>query len=951
MGHRLSGEYLGTDTAANRRAEFGGPVGPPRLAHALTHVAAAWATIYLIWLAIAFLQHPDQGRPFITEIAFMPMNVIAAIVAFEAARRSIDQRLWRALRWIAIGWLAILVGNIARYIFTQALRLGDWQTSWWVNAPFLMSYVLFIVGLLSFPLARRARMERRKFFFDATTVLLGGGVAIYHLVLVPTAFTADRSGAMTFYDLAYPLGDILLLAGLTTVLLRRRADGRRAAPAMLLGGLLFYTLSDLANDLVLQQVGYLGVAWTDIAFMGAYCAIIFGTYRYALPAPGAATAAASPHDEGVVQRFSPLPYASLALCCGLLVSAALHAMRTSAGRETWALLAIGQVVVTILVVARQIHAVRENARLVSVRAARDNEARFRSLVQHSSDVIAVVDPTEGATIRYISPSVTRVLGYATGSLDGRQLTALLHPEDVGRAERLLADAVVRTGATAPTEWRIRHQDGRWMFVEAVGTNLVHEPTVRGVVVNTRDITERKSLEAQLVHQAFHDPLTGLANRALFLDRVTHALAMTSRYGRHPVAVLFLDLDNFKTINDSFGHVPADELLASVARRLVDAVRTSDTVARLGGDEFAILLEDATGAMAPALAADRIASALRAPFVVASKEVFVTSSIGIALATDDCLPADLLRNADTAMYRAKAAGKARVELFEAHMHAETLQRLELETELRRALERGEFSLRYQPIVALVDSQVIGLEALLRWEHPRRGTLLPADFIALAEDTGLIVPIGEWVLREACRQARRWQTGLRRADVLTITVNVSGHQLQHGGFVDVVRGALATSGLDPTALVLEITESVLMQHTETLLTQLRSLKTLRVRLAIDDFGTGYSSLSYLKRFPIDILKIAKPFVDDVGAGVTTAALARAIIGLGETLKLQTIAEGIELPLQLAELRSLGCTLGQGYYFAQPLDREAVEALLQSPGPRTLPLAPNGSTTGARSRARQG
>jgi len=467
-----------------------------------------------------------------------------------------------------------------------------------------------------------------------------------------------------------------------------------------------------------------------------------------------------------------------------------------------------------------------------------------------------------------------------------------------------------------------------MFVEAIWTNLMDEPTVRGIVVNTRDISERKSLEARLKHQASHDPLTGLANRALFLDRVGHALEMSSRYSRHPVAVLFLDIDNFKAFNDRFGHVPADRLLAAVARRLLLAVRASDTVARLGGDEFAILVEDASEATAPVAAAERIGVVLREPFTIEQREVFVSASVGVAFASLELSPADLLRNADVAMYQAKAAGKGRWELFEPRMHDETIHRLELESELRRAVEAAEFTLRYQPIVSLRDGVVRGMEALVRWEHPRRGTLLPAEFIPLAESTGLIIPLGSWVLTEACRQARVWQERFGHGMPFIISVNVSVHQLQRGSLAESVRVALHDSGLDPASLVLEMTESVLMHETDTMLARLQSLKTMGVRLAIDDFGTGYSSLSYLKRFPIDILKIAKPFVDDVGSRVTDAALAGTIIQLGETLKLRTIAEGIEQAVQLRELQAMGCELGQGYYFAGPLSSSLMESLLESP-----------------------
>ncbi len=333
-------------------------------------------------------------------------------------------------------------------------------------------------------------------------------------------------------------------------------------------------------------------------------------------------------------------------------------------------------------------------------------------------------------------------------------------------------------------------------------------------------------------------------------------------------------------------------------------------------------------MAPALAAERITASLRQPLLVEGKEVHTSASIGIAVATPDLSPSDLLRNADTAMYQAKAHGKARHELFEASMHAETLARLELETELRLAVERDEFSLRYQPILNLRSGCVAGMEALLRWEHPRRGTLAPSEFIPAAEETGLIVPIGQWVLWEACQQVKRWQLAHPRNVPLLLTVNISANQLQHPSLIESLRFALTESALASTSLVLEITESALMQQTDVMLAQLRTLKSLRIRLALDDFGMGASSLSYLKRFPIDLLKIAKPFVDVVTHATTDTALARAIIGLGETLNLQTVAEGVETAGQLHELRSLGCDLGQGNYISRPLTIDAMDALLASP-----------------------
>jgi diguanylate cyclase (GGDEF)-like protein/PAS domain S-box-containing protein len=888
---------------------------PLTFAHGLAIAATVWAAGYPILFAT--LKAQAGTRP-LTILAFPPMNLVTCFMAWFAASRVSDERIRRAFRWFGIAWLFVLAGNALSFMYTNILNFGDYTGSWWVNTPYLLWYPLFVAGLVSLPLASRQRIERRKFLFDALTIMLSGGIAIWQLVIVPTV-SETPSPLATLIALLYPLGSILVLAGLTTVLLRRLPARGSVASALFFSGVTLFALSDLSNDIVLTRVGPFGMSWTDIPMMVSYALIIWGLYRSAADPDQGAPDVTETDIDAAVQSFSPLPYAALAFCLTLLLHAAWGAQPAS-----WSLLAITTVVVTILVVTRRIAAVRENARLVSERAMRQNEARFRSLVQHSSDVIAVVDPT--GTINYVSPSATRVFGFAPEEIEGRSITSLLHSDDASRGETMFIEAALRPGVTAPSEWRVQHRDGRWLYVEAVGTNLVHEPAVRGIVVNTRDITERKSLEAQLVHQAFHDPLTGLANRALFLDRVTHALAITVRHGRHPVAVMFLDIDNFKSLNDSFGHLPADQLLSTIARRLCDAVRTSDTVARLGGDEFAILLEDASGPMAPAAAAERITTSLREPFTLEGKEVYASASIGIAVATPDLSPSELLRNADTAMYQAKARGKARYELFEASMYAETLARLELESELRQAVERNELSLRYQPI-DLVSGVIVGIEALLRWEHPRRGTLGPDEFMHVAEETGLIVPIGRWVLREACRRARRWQLMYPRAMPLSLSVNISSQQLQHPSLVDVLRSALSEHELPPSSLVLEITESVLMQQSEVMLTHLKALKTLSVRLAIDDFGTGYSSLAHLRRFPIDVLKIAKPFVDDVSE-LADSALARAIIGLGQTLRLETIAEGIESPDQLNELRVLGCHLGQGNYFARPVTADAMDALLAAP-----------------------
>lgn len=554
-----------------------------------------------------------------------------------------------------------------------------------------------------------------------------------------------------------------------------------------------------------------------------------------------------------------------------------------------------------------------------------SEARFRSVVQHSSDVIMILDAD--SVIRYVSPSVERIFGYPGDELTGVKLTDTAHPEDAALVAAFLRGVSQNPDVTAPAEWRVKHPDGAFSHAESIGTNLLDDPNVGGVVITTRSINERKALEAQLTHQAFHDPLTKLANRTLFRNHVERALLLARRH-RRPLAVLFLDLDNFKTINDSLGHAAGDCLLTAVAERLRSCVRQSDTTARIGGDEFAVLLEDGPQPYDAVTISGRIIDEMSRPFTLENREVMAGISVGIAVSESGAENADeLLRNADVAMYGAKGGGKGRYQLFENEMHTLLLARMEMEADLRRAIRQEEFVLQYQPIITLETLRITGVEALVRWNHPERGLIGPQRFIPLAEETGLIVPLGKWVLAEACRQARSWQAQQTGGRPLMITVNLSGHQLQQPELINDIAEVLCCSGLEPDSLVLEITESMMMQDTEATLAKLLKLKSFGVRLAIDDFGTGYSSLSYLQRLPVDTLKIDKSFVDKVGKGLEDSAVARAIITLGDTLNLRTVAEGIERPEQLKALQALGCEMGQGYYFAAPLGKHDIDALLRA------------------------
>jgi len=560
------------------------------------------------------------------------------------------------------------------------------------------------------------------------------------------------------------------------------------------------------------------------------------------------------------------------------------------------------------------------------RDLRRSEERFQSLVRNSIDVQLIADAT--GRITYESAAVERVRGYRPEERIGRNVLDDVHPDDREWAAQMVRDVARLPGSQVAAEVRVRHADGSWLVIEAVAKNLLDDPAVGGVVVNYRDITGRKSLEDELKRQAFHDSLTGLANRALFADRLQHAISRAERMP-HALAVLFVDLDDFKTVNDSLGHSEGDLLLIAVADRLRAGVRAGDTIARMGGDEFAILIEDPTDGETPVDVGRRLLAQLEPPFVHGGKELFIRASIGIATARSRDHTADeVLRNADVAMYTAKSNGKNRTEVFEPGMHSAALNRLALKGDLERALERGEFRLMYQPIVRLGAGRLSGVEALLRWQHRERGTVGPAEFIPVAEETGLIVPLGRWVLERACTQAAAWNAIAPHP--ITMSVNVSGRQLQQPAFAAEVAEVLTSTGLAPELLTLELTESVLMQDAEAAIAMLADLKSLGVRLAIDDFGTGYSSLNYLRRFPIDELKIDRSFVASLDDGPAQSAVVLSILRLGETLHLETVAEGIEEPSQLAALRDLGADFGQGYLFARPLDVDAVTVLIEADTP---------------------
>lgn len=556
---------------------------------------------------------------------------------------------------------------------------------------------------------------------------------------------------------------------------------------------------------------------------------------------------------------------------------------------------------------------------------------LKSILDSMGDAVIVAD--ENRNFLVFNPAAERMFGSQATPLVANHCSQALNlylPDRITpfNTKDLPLERSIKGEAVNDVEMFVHHAqalDGIW--VTATGRPLKDKNGVlKGGVIVCRDISERKRVEEQLLHDALHDGLTGLANRALFMDRLGHAIALAKRQDGYLFAVLFLDLDRFKVINDSLGHIVGDQLLIAISRRLENCLRRTDLIARLGGDEFAILLENIKDEPYVTQVAERLQAELMLPFKLEGDEIFASTSIGIALSTTGYEhPQDLLRDADTAMYHAKGMGKARYQIFDTAMHVRAVALLQLETDLRRAIERQEFQLYYQPIVSLEDQSINGFEALIRWLHPERGLISPAEFIPVAEETGLILPLGEWVLQEACHKMQCWQLQFPAAKDLTISVNISGKQFSQTNFIAQIQQTLQKTGMSADRLKLEITESVLMDNVESTTDTMLALQALGIQLSMDDFGTGYSSLSYLNRFPVNTLKIDRSFIQSMDTDVEKLEIIRTVVLLARNLGMNAVAEGIETAPQLAQLKALQCESGQGYFFSKPLDSKMAEALL--------------------------
>lgn len=553
-----------------------------------------------------------------------------------------------------------------------------------------------------------------------------------------------------------------------------------------------------------------------------------------------------------------------------------------------------------------------------------NERRFRAVIENSSDATVLMD--EEGKVTYVTSPIQRILGFTAEEFLLKDPVSLIHPEDLDSAMLNLRQLAAQPNASITAHLRMRRADNTWCWIEAMGRNLMHEPEVRALVASIRDVTENHLAQEQLKHGAYHDSLTGLPNRMAFVEQLELAVARKDRQPHYGFAVLFLDLDRFKVVNDSLGHMVGDMLLIQAAQRLRECLRGVDVAARLGGDEFAILLDDIEIPGDATRVAERVQSALSLPFEVDGSEIFTSASIGIALSTTGYVAPDaILRDADTAMYRAKGEGKSQYAIFDGKMHERAVSLLQMENDLRRAVDRNEFVLHYQPVVELDSGRIIGFEALVRWQHPEKGLIMPGEFIALAEETGLIVPMGWIVLREACRWMRDWQLQSSFGRRMSISVNFSGRQFTQPDLVPYVESILHETGINARALKLEITEGTIVHNEEAAALVLARLKQLQIQLHVDDFGTGYSSLSYLHRFPIDALKIDRSFVHNLGNSEEAVEISRAVVALARNMRMEAIAEGIETMEQLEQLRRIGCTAGQGYLFSKPVPAEEARRLI--------------------------
>ncbi|HYO38956.1 MAG TPA: EAL domain-containing protein [Nocardioidaceae bacterium] len=884
------------------------------------------AVIALVWSGVLLhLRDEPLIAQTLSNVGLWAISQAAGVGAFRRSARheGMDRRFWVLIGAAMTSWaMGQLVWTWYESVLSREVPFPSPS-----DLGYLGLAPLAAAAMLVLPMAAQSAAGKLRTIFDGLMVATSLLLCSWVLVLQHVFRAGVDSLVNTTISLAYPVGDVVLMTMVVTTWLRARRTDRRLPVSLpfLATGLLAFAAADSGFTYETTLGSYNSGSIIDLGWFAGFSLILVSALR---DEPGDDAAEA---DEEVqsLPLGSWLPYA--AVLAALLTSVA-EVVRT--GHSDLVLMWLRTAII-VLLVGRQVLTLLENQALTRtledrVRARTSELAtsreRFLALVQHSSDIVTLVD--RQGLICYQSASIVRILGYDALDMQGKPLSCLMDAKEAAFLEQALEHAAAEDMRmhTVTSTWR--HADGRDCRVEITITNLLSNPHLSGLVLNTRDVTDRVQLEQQLTGMAFSDSLTGLPNRALFRDRLQHALTRRGTDDRG-VAVLFLDLDGFKSINDTLGHSAGDELLVAVAERLRAVVRSGDTVARFGGDEFAVLLEGAT-AEEEIVLAERVNQAVQEPVELQGERVHIAASVGIARMDEHSASAEqVLRNADLAMYQAKAAGAGGYSVFHPDMHAGLVERVRLESDLRTAVDDNEIVVHYQPMISLRTGRISGTEALVRWQHPERGLVSPESFIAIAEASGLIRDIGLFVLREACAQTMRWQAAYSMPGPLKVSVNVSPRQLLQEEFPDQVRHVLEDTGLPPAQLTLEMTESVLIDNGDETLRSLTRLRDLGVRLALDDFGTGYSSLSYLHRFPVDVLKVDRSFIERLSNG-GDAALVNTILRLGHTLQLETVAEGIERPQEVLSLRRLGCTTGQGFYFSPPLEADALADMLDESQP---------------------
>ncbi len=884
----------------------------------------AWARFGVPALALAWTAawvvgdgHAKASQA-VSDIGLSVIPILAAFACWRASRASEGRvrAFWVLIAGAVFAWS---LGHIAS-IWYEATRGEKLQTPWLGDVGYLCAVPLVMAAMLVLPAGTQTFAGRFRTLIDGW--MIAASALLTSWVFVLSAVVGHETSRVAHtVSVLYPVGDVIVVTVVLYVLLRIHQTGSRPpVPVGVIGsGLLVIALADSAFAYLATTGGYQPGSGVDVGWFGGFAIVLYAALRAG--AVDRASAERTYRPSGVL-----LP--SLALVAAL-ASSSYELFRDG---KTTSFVSWVRVILVLAIIVRLFLTLRENGSLTErlearLKELRASEQRFEALVQHSSEVVTVVDG-EG-TVTYQSESMLQVFGYAAGDVVGIPITGIFEERSGTRFLATLRELAPHPGAFRRLELDVRHSEGRWCHAELTMTNLLEDPNVAGFVLNTRDVSERKVLQDQLVHEASHDSLTALANRALFRDRVEADLRRNEG-NEARLTILFLDLDGFKEVNDSLGHASGDVLLVQVAERLRSCVRPTDTVARLGGDEFAILVADKSSEQDGRVVAERIMESLRQPFRVDGREIYIGASIGIAATDQDVADADhLLRNADLAMYRAKAVGQGGFERYDPRFHAALVERRELEADFRQALAAGELELHYQPALSLRTGRISGVEALARWKHPERGYVSPGEFVPLAEQSGLVCDLGRWVLNEACRCLAGWHERLPERADLTVSVNISGRHLQELSLIDDVREALAVTGVPPSRLVLEITESFLMTNTDASIDLLGRLHELGVGLAIDDFGTGYSSLAYLDRFPADVIKIDRSFVERLGGSESDTELLNAIVRLAHTLGKVTVAEGVETEAQSRALQLMGCELAQGFLFYRPLPQDQVERLLRPSG----------------------